>query len=134
MNLPASSVSATDMVNAIRNILNIDQRLSGIDYLRVLLKNISSELGFKYAFVGHASKPSRIYTDVAYMDGELQPNFEYQLEDTPCKIVIGGERVCMHPDNVYQKFPKDILLQTMGIVSYAGSPTISPRGDQTGVP
>lgn len=135
MNLPASSASAIDMVNAIRNILNIEQRLSGLAYLKVLLKNISNELGFKYAFVGHTStdKPNLIYTDVAYMDGELQPNFEYKLEGTPCKIVMSGDRVCMHPDNVYQKFPKDVLLQTMGIVSYAGSPTISPRGDLLGL-
>ncbi|MGB0846075.1 MAG: sensor domain-containing diguanylate cyclase [Thiolinea sp.] len=135
MNLPTASVSAIDIVNAIRNILNIDQRLSGLAYLRVLLKNISSELGFRYVFVGHASgsESNLIYTDVAYMAGELQPNFEYKLEDTPCKIVMGGDRVCMHPDKVHQKFPKDILLQTMGIVSYAGSPTISPRGDLLGL-
>lgn len=132
---PLSSVSPLDSVNSIRNILNIEQRLSGLGYLKVLLKNISTELGVKYVFVGHASenREDLIQTDVAYMNGKLQPNFEYELTNTPCKIVMSGERVCVHEDSVCRKFPKDTLLETMGVESYAGSPTISPNGDLLGL-
>lgn len=135
MTIPLSTSSVIDTVNAIRNILNIEQRLSGLDYLKVLIRNISTEFGVKYVFVGHASenRSDLIYSDVAYMDGKLQPNFEYELKNTPCKIVMSGERVCVHEHSVCKKFPNDPLLETLKVESYVGSPTISPNGDLIGI-
>jgi len=127
--------TVTDTVSAIRNILNIEQSLSGLDYLKALIRNMSTELGIKYIFVGHASesRPNIVQTDVIYMNGMLQPNFEYKLENTPCKIVMSGERVCIHEHSVCQKFPEDSLLEIMGIESYIGSPTLSANGDLLGL-
>ncbi|GAA0853224.1 sensor domain-containing diguanylate cyclase [Aliiglaciecola litoralis] len=135
MSLTASSTSELNTVNAIRHILNVEQNLSGIEYLKVLLSNIAKELGFKYVFIGHTNpnRPNTIETDVVYKNGALQPNFDYELMDTPCKKVMSGQRVCVHEDMVFEKFPNDALLQEMGIRSYAGSPTISPRGELLGL-
>jgi len=135
MTIPLSTVSVIDTVNAIRNILNIEQNLTGHDYLKVFIKNISTELGVKYVFVGHTSesRPDLIQTDVVCMDGRLQPNFKYELENTPCEIVMSGERVCVHEHSVCKSFPNDILLETMRAESYAGSPAISVNGDLMGI-
>ncbi|MCW8934520.1 MAG: hypothetical protein OQK98_07330 [Gammaproteobacteria bacterium] len=60
MTIPLSTSSVIDTVNAIRNILNIEQRLSGLEYLKVLIRNISTELGVKYVFVGTPVKTGLI--------------------------------------------------------------------------
>jgi len=119
----------------IRKILYVDQSLSGIDYLSKLMCNIISTMNVKYAFVGHAliDSPGIIETDIVYSKLGLLKNFQYELAETPCEIVMTGDRVCVHEHAVCSKFPEDKLLQKLNIESYAGSPTITPNGDLLGL-
>ncbi|HVE38788.1 MAG TPA: sigma 54-interacting transcriptional regulator [Planctomycetota bacterium] len=54
-------------------------------------------------------------------DGKIAPGFEYALQDTPCDGVIGKD-VCSYPSGITKLFPKDLLLQQMGIEGYCGVP------------
>jgi len=116
-----------NILQILTSILDIDQNLTGIDYLQEFIKNIAVNLDVKYALIGHPidDQLSQIQTDVVWADGDFAENFMYQLKDTPCELVLTGERVCIHDMNVAMDFPEDKLLQDMGIEAYVGAPVIS---------
>jgi hypothetical protein len=78
-------------------ILDIDQRVSGIDYLKKLVRNIAHIFEAKYVLVGHVIPPENeiIQTDVVWSGNDYCDNFTYKLTDTPCENVLSGNRVCV---------------------------------------
>ena len=127
--------SAADSVNSLRQILHIDQTLTGLDYLKVFVKKVALTLDIKYVFVGHVPSTDEgcIQTDAVWGDGEYIDNFKYSLKSTPCEIVMSGTRVSLHDKDVSTKFPDDELLIKMGVEAYIGAPTISPNGELLGL-
>ncbi len=115
-----------DIIQILSAILDIDQNLTGIDYLKEFIKNIAINLDVKYALIGHPidAQLTQIQTDVVWAGDDYVDNFMYQLKDTPCELVLTGDRVCIH-DNVLVDFPDDKLLQDMGIEAYVGAPVIA---------
>lgn len=113
-------------IQLIKEILDIDQNLHGFDYLKMLIKNTASTLDLKYAFIGHPTSDelTAIQTDVVWANGDFQDNFIYNLENTPCSLVLSGDRVCIHDAHVCKDFPNDLLLQEMGVEAYVGAPVI----------
>ena len=120
-------VNKKDILKIISSILDIDQRLTGIDYLKEFIKNIALNLDVKYALIGHPTGDSlsELKTDVVWAVNDFSDNFIYNLKDTPCELVLTGERVCIHDKNVIKDFPDDKLLQDMGIEAYIGAPVVS---------
>ena len=120
-------VNKKDILKIISSILDIDQRLTGIDYLKEFIKNIALNLDVKYALIGHPTGDSlsELKTDVVWAVNDFADNFVYNLKDTPCELVLTGERVCIHDKNVIKDFPDDKLLQDMGIEAYIGAPVVS---------
>jgi len=118
-----------DFFQTITSILDIEQKLTGIEYLKELIKNIAINLDVKYAFIGHSINEefSQIQTEVAWANNNFIENFIYQLKDTPCELVLSGKRVCIHAMNVAKDFPEDKLLKEMGIESYVGAPVVSKK-------
>jgi len=116
-----------DIIKILTSILDIDQSISGTKYLRQFIKNIALNLDVKYALIGHPIDEalSQIQTDVVWANDDFAENFMYKLKDTPCEIVLSGERVCIHDKNVSLDFPEDKLLQEMGIEAYVGAPVVS---------
>ncbi len=116
-----------DIIKILTSILDIDQTITGKKYLHQFIKNIALNLDVKYALIGHPIDKclSQIQTDVVWADGDFSENFMYKLKDTPCEIVLSGERVCIHDKNVSLDFPEDKLLQDMGIEAYVGAPVVS---------
>lgn len=55
--------------------------------------------------------------------GDELEQVEYDLRGTPCAEVITGQ-ACTYSGDVVQKFPDDLMLQDMGIASYAGLPLL----------
>lgn len=119
-----------EILRTINRILDIDQKLSGTDYLKIFLKNISEVLDIKYALIGHPVDKSctQVQTDVIWGDGKFVDNFVYDLEDTPCQVVLMGERVCIHDCDVMKLFPDDQILQDLKIEGYIGAP-VARSGD-----
>ncbi len=117
------------IMELISDILDIDQYLTGEEYLKEFIKNIAINLDVKYALIGEPVDDSltKIKTSVVWAGDGFSENFTYELKDTPCEIVLSGERVCIHPSNVSIDFPNDNLLQEMNIEAYIGAPVISKR-------
>ncbi len=71
-------------------------------------------------------------TIVLYANGNLLPNIQYMLKNTPCAEVVNG-RFCCYPEKVQQNFPEDHLLTEMGAESYAGLPLWNTAGQVIGL-
>ncbi|UTW55419.1 PAS domain-containing sensor histidine kinase [Kordiimonas sp. SCSIO 12610] len=77
-------------------------------------------LGVKYAFVALKIKGTSTAKTIAIAaDGEIIDNFDYELTGAPCENAVSFG-YCECPSGVTQEFPRDTLLQEMGIESYLG--------------
>lgn len=51
------SFKPQELIQALQTILNIEQRVSGLDYLRTIVKNIARTFEARYVIAGHTVKP-----------------------------------------------------------------------------
>lgn len=117
-------------LEVIKDIYNIDQLLSGKEYIRELVHRLANALQVKYVLVGHAVEPERrsIRADVMWANGTWHDGVTYDLDQTPCEHVLCGTRVTCYNDKVYSQFPKDQMLQDLKIQSYMGAPLLHSDG------
>ena len=80
------SFTAQETIKTLNLILDIEQRASGIVYLKELVRNIAQTFKVKIVLVGHAIKPENnsIQTDVVWSDNEFHDNFIYRLSGGSC--------------------------------------------------
>ena len=101
---------------AVRDIAEGVSAAIGATFFRSLMQYLARTLAADYAFVG-AGGPEHgtlIRTVAAYGDGQIVPNFVYDLQDTPCQQVTRGT-LCVYPDRIQSLFPHDRMLAQMGI-------------------
>ena len=128
------SFKPEEIIKALTEILNIDKSKSGMEYLKVIVKNIAHTFQARYVFVGHAVKPdNQIHTDVVWAVDKYVENFTYQLKGTPCENVFASSRVCVYPERVAEQFPEDKLLDQMGVKCYIGAPLMTEDGELSGL-
>lgn len=129
------SFKAEQQIKALRVVLDIEQRVSGMTYLKELVRNIANTFEAKYVLVGHAIAPENtsVKTDVVWAGGDYADNFVYELKATPCENVLSGNRVCVYPGNVASIFPEDTLLAEMGVESYIGAPILTENQELSGL-
>jgi hypothetical protein len=123
----------------VMNILNsmnlLDPCIIGVDYFNNVAKILLKELNFEYAIIGQPKSENIQIIEVktAIHKEKIIDNFEYDLKKTPCEKVFSGRRVCIYPEDVDKKFPKDLLLKEMGIKSYIGAPLIGKKNQLIGI-
>ena len=102
---------------------------TGDIYFNRIVTLLAETFSCAYAFIGLLDKddPAIITTRSVYAEGEIAENFSYPLADTPCEQVI-GHAICIYKQGVQHKFPKDELLEIMGVNSYAGIPLFDGNG------
>jgi PAS domain S-box-containing protein len=67
-----------------------------------------------------------------HLDGETIENFSYQLDGTPCQVVL--ERGFQHyPARLSDHFPRDAEFARLGFQGYAGYPLVDSRGRVQGL-
>ena len=95
--------------------------LTGVDYFQELAKHVTSTLGVRYALVTECTNDEKTRVRcLSYVDRQkLMENIEYDLEGTPCQIVMQGkDYFCA--DELEKAFPKEA-----GIQSYIAVPIYS---------
>jgi PAS domain S-box-containing protein len=106
----------------LRTISEATAGLTGTDYFRGLAKYVTAALGVRYALVSECvnDNKTRVRT-LSYMDrNDLLENIEYDLDGTPCEIVMKGkDYFCAN--ELEKQFPKE-----KGIQSYIAVPICSP--------
>ncbi|WP_374073344.1 sensor histidine kinase [Bdellovibrio bacteriovorus] len=123
----------------LKEIYNVDQLLSGKEYIKELVHRIAQILKVKYVMVGHALETNpdknqdKIQTDYLLSDGKFIDNVVYDLHDTPCVNVICGTRVNCYANDVQNLFPYDQLLKDLNVDSYIGAPFLHSDGGLIGL-
>jgi formate hydrogenlyase transcriptional activator len=106
-------------------LLSVSEATSGFvgqDYFRELAKFITLTLGVKYSLVSECTdeKKTRLRT-IAYVENAVPiENVEYDLEGTPCEIVMKGKDYFCATE-LEKNFPKE-----KGLQSYVAVPIYSP--------
>lgn len=118
---------------ALRLILEGTATKVGEEFFRTCTRALADALQVRYAMltelVGVAK--DRVRTLAFWQGGHFGENFEYPLEDTPCKDVIAGD-ACIYLDSVQQQFPNDADLVTLEVESYVGLPVLNVTGQVLG--
>jgi len=106
---------------------------SGESFLVTLAQYLSQILGIDYVIIGKLGVPvTQAETAVFYAKGEILPNIQYDLKDSPCGNVMNG-KICCYSENIQQIFPDDMFFVEMQIESYAGIPLLDTTGKVIGL-
>lgn len=122
------------MEDAIRNIAAGVSAATGETFFQQLVMQLGKLFHARYAFIGllDEADPAQIQTIAVSTDGAIVDDITYRLDGTPCANVV-GRSTCAYPDHVQQMFPKDVLLQRMGVESYIGTPLFDAAGRPIGL-
>ncbi len=89
-------------------------------FFPALAAYLASALDADYVCVDRVTADGLTAHSVAvFLDGKLQENVQYALEQTPCGDVV-QHGLCVVPSGVCQRFPKDTALQDLRAQGYLG--------------
>lgn len=130
--------NASELEHKLENIIsNISQGIAsetGDVFFKKLTSELAGVLEVDFAFIGeyHDNNTRKVNTLSVYAHGEHQPDFSYELKDTPCDNVLDAG-ICCYPAHVQKLFPNDHLLVEMGIEGYLGAPLLGQNGKILGI-
>ncbi|NJM94385.1 MAG: GAF domain-containing protein [Cytophagales bacterium] len=90
-------------------------------------------IGAQFVFIGKLDAEQQTISSISIAaKGKIAAPIRYSLEDTPCRQVIESD-VCSYPDAVDRLFPRDQLLQDLGIKGYVGIPLFDQKKKPIGI-
>ena len=103
------------------------------EFFRSCVHNLAQSYGARYAFIGLLLDSGQdVQTQVVWAGEDFAPNFEYNLDGTPCKDVLDLRKELI-PRDAARLYPDDTMLSQMGVDSYYGTPLISSSGRMLGL-
>ena len=118
-----------DQNDTLRAVLEGTAIETGTGFFEVLVKNLSAALQTRYAWVTeHMAGLRRLKTLAFCRDGQLEPPFEIDIENTPCQKIIEHSQFVHYPDNIQELFPRSSKLKELEAVSYMGVPLSNQQG------
>ena len=92
------------------------------DFFATLAKYLGETLSLDYVFISRVDDDGKTGRTLANLQmGEIRPNFEYTLKDTPCDNIYGQKLGC-YPSGIQKDFPLDSMLADLNAESYCGIP------------
>jgi transcriptional regulator with GAF, ATPase, and Fis domain len=119
--------------NTLRSIMEGTAAVTGDDFFASLVRNLAEAMGVRYAFVTECRErpPVQARTLAFWMGNRLAGEVSYEIAETPCLKVLGGE-TCYYPNGVRHLFPNDQDLAAMGAEGYLGIPMRNAAGATIG--
>src|SRR3954454_20935377 len=118
-----------DQETALRIILEGTASETGERFFAALVENLAKALNTHGAWVTEYIADCRRLRALAFwMDGEWVQDYEVDITGTPCEKVIDTADVVYFPDKLFELFPDDEDLKTLGAVSYLGMPLKNVNG------
>jgi PAS domain S-box-containing protein len=126
-NMSDIDFGATDLV-VLRKIVEGTVHATGDDFFRSLVEKLSEATGVENAFVAEFTKnsKSRVRTLAYSKSGQIVPNKEWDLADTPCEEVVTGGQ-CHYATGAGVRYPKHDPFE-----SYLGVALKLPNGEVLG--
>ena len=96
--------------------------VTGDEFFPALVQNLSTALDVAYVMVSEVVDHSleRLHTLAICAGSDLVENIEYELEGTPCQVVVNNKMLCSYASDLQQIFPQASLLKQMDAQSYVG--------------
>ncbi|MBK8752225.1 MAG: sigma 54-interacting transcriptional regulator [Candidatus Competibacteraceae bacterium] len=105
---------------------------TGTEFFYALVRELAQALNVRHAFVCELLEGrTRVRPLAFWFDGKFVDNTEFDLDGTPCEVVMRGETV-YYTHKVYEMFPRHPELKQMGIESYFGVPLVTESGEEIG--
>jgi PAS domain S-box-containing protein len=103
------------------------------DIFEVLVSGAVKALAVDLAFIGIITEEGtdKVQSIAVCDRGNIEPNFEYALEGTPCEGVV-GQRFRFYPEGIQTHFP-DPHVKEIGGIGYAAIPLFDTRGRSMGL-
>ncbi len=103
------------------------------EFFRTCVRNLAQSYGARYAFIGLLlDNRKSVRTQAVWAGEDFAPNFEYNLNGTPCKDVLDLSKELI-PRDAARLYPDDTMLSQMGVESYYGTPLIASNGRMLGL-
>jgi len=98
-----------------------------------LARHLAEGLGIEFAFVAELAPDGtdRVHVITAWVDGDFQRDFTYDLAGTPCANVI-GQVYRFYRENARRQFA-DTMLVDLGVEGYAAIPLFDSAGTALGL-
>lgn len=103
-------------------------------FLQIAMYHLHRILNAEYIIAGiiPSDNPHKVKSAMVLHRGCIVPNIEYDLEGTPCELVV-TRNACCFPSNVALQFPDDAFLNKNGIQGYVGAPICGDDGKRHGL-
>jgi transcriptional regulator with GAF, ATPase, and Fis domain len=95
--------------------------VTGTKFFASLVQHLAQALRVRRVYVAECLENDFARSRALWMGNDLQPNFEYNVSNTPCMKVTQGE-TCLYTQNVQDYFPTNQFLKNFGAQSYLGVP------------
>jgi PAS domain S-box-containing protein len=121
------------MERTLQLIMEGTSTATGVHFFKNLVQSIARVLETDVAFITRrdTTNPQVVRSLAIWQNGQIGENIEWEVKNTPCDRVIKGNSVII-PQNVQQKFPKDLMLQEMKAESYLAVPIWDASGNVVG--
>lgn len=108
---------------ALRTILEGTATETGERFFAALVKNVAAALNTHGAWVTEYLSAERKLRALSFwMGGDWIPEFDMEIDGTPCGDVIERAELIHFPDDVVAFYPSDGMLHDIGVKSYMGVP------------
>jgi PAS domain S-box-containing protein len=134
-------VVARDISERRRNetlVMDLARGLSaetGRNFFQALVMQLARHCGADYAFVGEIVSPENrmVRTHAFYAQGNPAPDFEYELDGSPCMEAIRKRGTVIVPEGVADRYPRDAGLRRRGVEGYVGTSLFAADGTSLGI-
>lgn len=117
---------------AIQRVLSTGSIAVGAEFFDSMAKQLAIVLSADAVLIGQLMTTCKVVESLAtVVDGELLEPFTYELENTPCRQVVGRD-VCCFDDTMY-RFPKDKMIVDLSIQGYVGVPLYDKNSTPSGI-
>lgn len=104
--------------------------IGGENFFARLVQYIAEVLNVRYVMVA-TQQGSSLESAAFWLDGQIQPNIAYCIDDTPCNLAVNlGEYICL--SGVQQQFPTNQALKALEAEAYIGLALNDMQGEIIG--
>ncbi|MBD1824091.1 response regulator [Cyanobacteria bacterium FACHB-DQ100] len=133
LRLAARKIAQTDAA-----LLEVTQGVSAVTgqaFFDALVLHLAKALSVDYVYIGRLAEPAQqtVQTIAVCAHGQNVDNFDYLIDDTPCKKAIANRKLCSYPRRVQALFPDAPLLAPLNIEGYIAVPFFDSRENPLGL-
>src|SRR5262245_4121765 len=102
---------------------------TGEQFFAALVASLAKALQVEGAWVTeYLQGPKRLRAFSFWLRDHYVPDYEYDIQDSPCESVIERKCLVRYPENVTQLFPRDQVLRQLNAIAYMGMPFLDEDG------